>query len=375
MGENRDGRPKGKWAGVSRREVPALPTISADVSKSREAGSANPGSSQPNTTNHGGIVSPERNEMSNINVIKDEIYALRDTFQSRLTNSSINFEVEAGFAVQQLESNDYLLTTAMNNRQSVINAVTNVAAIGISLNPARKQAHLVPRDKKVCLDISYIGLVDLATQSGSIVWAKPELVYEEDSFQMGEPGTMPTHKFNPFSKDRGDVIGAYVVVKTPSGEYLCDAMSIDEINAIRERSSAWKAYKSKGVSCPWVTDPGEMAKKTVIKRASKLWPKNERLNMAIQHLNVELDEGIDFNSQSRSGGAEVATKALEERKAKARAEILAKLETTAKEEGEESLNVKIGMLNKSQYALIETEIDRLREMATKIINGDSSEAV
>lgn len=313
--------------------------------------------------------------MSNIAVIKDEIYALRDTFQSRLTNNNLNFEVEAGFAVQQLEANDYLLSVAMGNRQSVINAVTNVAAIGISLNPARKQAYLVPRDKKVCLDISYIGLVDLATQSGSIVWAKSELVYAADSFQMGEPGTMPKHMFNPFSKDRGEVIGAYVVVKTPSGEYLCDAMSIDEINAIRDRSSAWKAYKSKNVSCPWVTDPGEMGKKTVIKRASKLWPKNERLNMAIQHLNVELDEGIEFSNQSRSGGAEVAGKALEERKAKVRTDIIAKLEAIAASEGLVSLNEKIGLLNKAHLALVEDELDRIRKLvpveaeANEVSNG------
>lgn len=315
--------------------------------------------------------------MSNIAVIKDEIYALRDTFQTRLTNKSMSFEVEAGFAVQQLENNDYLLSVAMNNRQSVINAVTNVAAIGISLNPARKQAYLVPRDKKVCLDISYIGLVDLATQSGSIVWAKAELVYDQDSFQMGQPGTLPEHKFNPFAADRGAIIGAYVVAKTPGGEHLTDAMSITEINAIRDRSSAWKAYQSKGVSCPWVTDPGEMAKKTVIKRASKLWPKNERLNMAIQHLNVELDEGIEFNSQSRSGGAEVASKALEERKAQVRAELIEKLEKIATLEGMKSLAEKIGMLNKAQRSLIDSDIDRLEEMAkasdAKIIEGEKGD--
>lgn len=306
-----------------------------------------------------------------ITVITNEIYALRDTFQSRLTNNNLNFEVEAGFAVQQLEANDYLLSIAMGNRQSVVNAVTNVAAIGISLNPARKQAYLVPRDKKVCLDISYIGLVDLATQSGSIIWAKSELVYENDSFQMGEPGTLPAHKFNPFSKARGDVVGAYVVAKTPGGEYLCDAMSIDEINAIRDRSSAWRAYVSKKVSCPWVTDPGEMAKKTVIKRASKLWPKNERLNMAIQHLNVELDEGIEFNSQSRSGGAEVAAKAMEERKAKIHTELIAKLEAVAAQ-GEDALNEKLSLLNKSHYSLIEADIPRFLEIARSIV-GESEE--
>lgn len=311
--------------------------------------------------------------MSNIAVIKDEIYALRDTFQSRLTNNNLNFEVEAGFAVQQMECNDYLLSIAMGNRQSVINAVTNVAAIGISLNPARKQAYLVPRDKKVCLDISYIGLVDLATQSGSIVWAKSELVFSSDTFQMGEPGTMPKHLFNPFSKDRGEVIGAYVVAKTPGGEYLCDAMSIDEINAIRDRSSAWKAYKSKGASCPWVTDPGEMAKKTVIKRASKMWPKNDRLNMAIQHLNVELDEGIEFSSKSRSGGAEVANKALDERKESKRKELLEKLESAAKDGGKDALDEKLSLLNNSLLSLIENDLPRLRELADRVINGESVE--
>ena len=273
-----------------------------------------------------------------------------------------------------MESNDYLLSVAMSNRQSVINAVTNVAAIGISLNPARKQAYLVPRDRRVCLDISYIGLVDLATQSNSIVWAKSELVYESDSFQMGEPGTMPSHKFNPFAKDRGSVIGAYVVAKTPGGEYLCDAMSIDEINAIRDRSSAWKAWVKDKKSCPWVTDPGEMCKKTVIKRASKLWPKNERLNMAIQHLNVDLDEGIEFSSASRSGGAEIANKALEERRAKVRTEILAKLELVATTEGKEKLMQKIGMLNKSHRELINGDIERLQKLAEgAVIDAETGE--
>ena len=312
---------------------------------------------------------------SNIVAIKDEIYALRDTFQARLTNNSMNFEVEAGFAVQQLEENDYLLSVAMGNRQSVINAVMNVAAIGISLNPARKQAYLVPRDKKVCLAISYIGLVDLATQSGSIVWAKAELVHSADIFQMGAPGEMPKHQFNPFDKNRGDMIGAYVVVKTPGGEFLCDAMSIDEINSIRDRSSAWKAWISKKASCPWVTDPGEMNKKTVIKRASKMWPKNERLNMAIQHLNVDMDEGIEFATQSaRPNGAETANKALEERRASKRTELLNKLESIAATEGLKSLDEKISLLNNSLMQLIEGDIPRLQQIAAdsdkKIIESE-----
>ena len=35
-----------------------------------------------------------------------------------------------------------------------------------------------------------------------------------------------------------------------------------------------------------------MMKKTVIKRAAKLWPKTARLDAAVHHLNTEADEGL-----------------------------------------------------------------------------------
>lgn len=230
--------------------------------------------------------------MSALSIITNDIYSARDNFASVLTDRSLNFEREAGFAIQSLTANDYAMGIAQKNRQSVINAVTNIAAIGISLNPAKKQAYLVPRDGRICLDISYIGLLDLAIGSGSIRWGQAELVYEGDAFTLNGFDKPPTHGRNPFDKNRGEVIGVYVVVKTADGDYLTTTMTIDEVNAIRDRSSAWKAWISKQKSCPWVTDPGEMAKKTVIKRAYKLWPKTERLEQAIHHLNTDGDEGL-----------------------------------------------------------------------------------
>lgn len=228
--------------------------------------------------------------MSNaLTTVTNEIYGVREHFERVTVDRSINFDREAGFAVQILQGNSYLLGVAEKDRSSMIAAVTNVSAIGISLNPAKKQAYLVPRGGRVCLDISYMGLLDLAIASGSIQWGQAEVVCEEDTFSLRGFDKAPLHDFAPFSKTRGSVVGVYVVVKTASGDYLTDTMTLAEVMAIKMRSETGK--KDTG---PWKTDFNEMAKKTVIKRAYKTWPKTDRLDTAIHHLNTEGGEGINF---------------------------------------------------------------------------------
>ncbi len=171
--------------------------------------------------------------MNAITTIEQFVYGAEASFQSVLVDRSLNFEREAGFAIQILTSGDYIAKLAAGDRQSVVNAVTNIAAIGISLNPAKKQAYLVPRKGKICLDISYMGLIDLAIDSGSIMWAQAALVHANDAFTLNGFDKPPTHSFNPFSKERGEMVGAYVVVKMHSGDYLTECMSREEIDAIK----------------------------------------------------------------------------------------------------------------------------------------------
>lgn len=241
-------------------------------------------------------------------VITQDIYGVKNEFQAVLADPNINFEREAEFAMQILEANDYCLKVALNNRQSVINAVKNIAAIGISLNPAKKQAYLVPRRPKagqpiaICLDISYMGLIDLAVESGSIQWAQAKLVREGDEYESQGIDKPPVHKYAAFkpATERGQIIGAYVVAKTAAGDYLTHEMSINEIHEIRNRSESWKSYeKDNTKKTPWITDAGEMIKKTVIKQASKTWPRGSgRLEQAIHHLNTDGGEGlVDINEK------------------------------------------------------------------------------
>lgn len=204
------------------------------------------------------------------------------TSLNKSNGSILDFEQECLFARQQILKNNFTLQIAASNPNSLRSAILNVAAIGLSLNPATQHAYLVPRDGGICLDISYQGLRKLATDSGSIKWAKCELVYENDHFKWCGPASVPTHEADPFG-DRGACKGGYCVAKLPDGEYLTEVMCIDDIHKIRDTS---KAFKKGGG--PWVDWPDEMAKKTILKRAYKQWPQTpnrRRIDDAVSILN------------------------------------------------------------------------------------------
>lgn len=231
-----------------------------------------------------------------LSTVENDIFACEQRFNA-VNAYKLNFKREASFALQLLKANNFLLDTAIKNPDSLESAISNLAAIGISLNPATKEAYLVPRKNQVCLDISAIGLIKLATDSGSIRWAQARIVHEKDEYENKGINKEPIHGYKTFG-DRGKVVGVYVVARTSDGDFLTEEMSLEDCYKIRDRSEAWKAYKAgKTSSCPWATDEGEMMKKTVIKRASKLWPKSERLDTAVQVLNEH--EGIDFNSERK----------------------------------------------------------------------------
>ena len=225
---------------------------------------------------------------------------MQPVFERMNADKSIIFAREAEFAIQIITASDYCLKIAKQNPQSVRDAVTNIAAMGVSLNPARKQGYLVPRKGGITLVISYMGLLDIAIQSGSILWGQAEIVYLNDSFTLSGFDKPPIHNRNPFSKERGEIVGVYVVVKTRDGDYLTTTMTASEVWDVRERSDGWQAFvKDNTKRCPWNTDEGEMVKKTVIKRAYKTWPKTERLDNAVHHLNTTAGEGITFQSASQ----------------------------------------------------------------------------
>lgn len=211
------------------------------------------------------------------------------------SGNAVTWQKEASFALQAIEKSEYLQKAKPS---SIRNAVVNVASVGLSLNPAQKLAYLVPRDGLCCLDISYIGLTKIATDSGSVLVVKAECVRKNDEFEYMGPFERPTHKFNPFAstETRGEVIGAYTIAKLANGETLIETLSLEEINKIRATSKAKN-------SPAWNEWFDEMAKKSVIKRAYKMWPTTDRLSKAVEVINEH--EGLADRSGSAGAGVTI----------------------------------------------------------------------
>jgi len=293
----------------------------------------------------------------NLDDAKNFISAMRGAFEARADDKTkMNFAREAGFAMQALENNDFLLSTAKGNPNSLKNAITNISAIGLSLNPAEKVAHLVPMDKRVNLMVSYMGLIKLATQSGSIVFAKSEIVRKNDDFELQGMEKPPLHKFNPFG-DRGEIIGCYCTAKLNSGEYMTTVMTMDEVNQVKKCSkTAGKSFS------PWSSFPEQMILKTVLKRASKYWPSpSKQLLEAIEVSNVS--EGYDFSeNDDRPSDKEIA-QAKEARKEKLRLESIERddlTEAIKHELGE--LTADLDLTGKAKFLVEKLEVKSFTEI-------------
>lgn len=242
--------------------------------------------------------------------LKDDIEAMRERWTAANKDESLSFDKEKENVLQALTAKgmdltkNYALKLALNNPDSVKRAIMATAIVGITLDPASKFAYLVPRDNEVKLDISYMGLMEIAVRSGSIRFARARMVHAADTFELGAEDQAPVHKRNPFLtfEQRGDYIGVYVTVKTLQGDWLTDPMNLEEVYNIRARSPSYQGYEADNKKkTPWVTDFPEMAKKSVVKNAYKYWPRSDRLDQAIHYLNTDGGQGIELGGD---GGAD-----------------------------------------------------------------------
>lgn len=201
-----------------------------------------------------------------------------------------DFEREVSFAVQLIHNNKRL---AECDQTSFLKAVMNIANIGLTLNPVSKYAYLVPRynsSKRIneaYLEPSYIGLVKLLTDSGSVKSITSNLVREGDKFEVSY-GLNPDIIHNPVFGSKKPITAVYAVATLADGSKQFEVMTAEEVHEIRARSESFKAYEAKKIpSCVWTTDEGEMFRKTVIKRIYKYLPKSANVQRIEEAINID----------------------------------------------------------------------------------------
>jgi recombination protein RecT len=116
----------------------------------------------------------------------------------------------------------------------------------------------------------YKGEVKLAKMYSTIpvkeIYAK--VVREGDEFNEEIIGGKQSIFFKPLPFNDGPILGAFAVVVYKDGSMNYDTMSLKEIEHIKENFS--KKSKDKGeFSKAWTVTPGEMYKKTVLRRLCK----------------------------------------------------------------------------------------------------------
>lgn len=179
---------------------------------------------------------------------------------------------------------------------SVARAVVEAAQAGLEPTGALGGAYLVPRwnnktqRKEATLIIGYTGQVKLMRRSGEVTRVEARVVRAMDEFDFGyglDPYLVHKPALDVPEDAHNPMTHVYGIIHYRSGERQFDVMTAAEVASIRERSTS--KDRQGNLTGPWVTDPDEMAKKTVLRRMSKLAP----LSVEAQRI-MEGEEAIDL---------------------------------------------------------------------------------
>lgn len=135
------------------------------------------------------------------------------------------------------------------------------------------------------------GIRQRMRNTGMVASAEAHVVYRNDKF-FQKFGSDPqiVHEPPQLGTDRGDAVGAYAIIRLTSGEIIQEVMDKNEIERVRGFSKAkdgpaWKGH--------W----GEMARKTVLRRAAKSAPTSAEMLTLLQRDDESPAESVMFDAE------------------------------------------------------------------------------
>lgn len=194
-------------------------------------------------------------------------------------------------AICSTEKNRKMLAECTN--ASFLNALRQCVSFGLMPTPATDMGYFIPyRDKEarvseVQFKLGWRGILELARRSG--VHAVAKVVYKGDKFAYKD-GLNPEISHEPDltgPRDDKDIVCAYSEAvwtgEDGTQRKAVEVMTKAEIDMVRSKaaqgSGAWKDFYA------------EMARKTVLRRASKWWPLSTD---AVEAIGVDAEGEFDF---------------------------------------------------------------------------------
>lgn len=188
----------------------------------------------------------------------------------------------------------------VKNPQSLLAACSKAAADGLILD-GREAALVVDYNGDVQYRPMMRGLLKLAYNSGEIKGIVVEIARKGDVFSHSPTNlAQPIHHEINHEGERGEAHTVYALAELKDGGIVHEVMSVSDVNRIRDRSDAWKAFQAKKIkSTPWSTDWSEMARKTVFRRLSKYLPSSSDKS-SFQQAVERIDEDYSFDATDAS---------------------------------------------------------------------------
>lgn len=153
-------------------------------------------------------------------------------------------------------------------QESIANSLLEMIVQG--LNPMKNQGYFIPYGNQLTFSRSYLGTVAITKRLPGVKDVKGYPVYKNDEFETEFDlisGNLKVKKYTPDVKSRNpkDLIGAFALIIGDEDILSMEYMDMEQIK------KAWNQGATKGNSPAHKNFPDQMAVRTVINRACKMY--------------------------------------------------------------------------------------------------------
>lgn len=234
---------------------------------------------------------PTQNYLTIVDTLKANGGAEARAIRAMLGGDKRAMDAFLAMTFSLLQSNPKLLQDC--DPMSLVQVIKDAASLG--LVPMTEDAAVVPYGRTAKLMPMWRGYIKRIRNSREVTDLDCQIVYLNDEFSL-TLGTNPGIHHVPkqygekdesgaMNETRGDYRGVYAWALMPSGKYIIEWMTADDINHVRDTWGNKRSYNNQPL--PWETSYAEMARKTVIRRLAK------RLPAAAVDKLLQLDKAAD----------------------------------------------------------------------------------